>query len=248
MQAFDCTLVATNVTSSTLAGFTAGQTGTITIIQPGGGGSTGAAVTGLTGMAAITAGNGDAASESCVVSFTATAATTGKVTGQRCDGGVPGVSIPGSTSGISKIIAPATGGGVVTLCTGACTVATTAVTGPGGFGFIFGDPAGSALSAGSTTTVYVTVPYACTITGWDINVDAGTATVKFWRKATGTAIPTSSDSINTSGVAISTGTSVHSTTTSDFTSTAVAAFDIIAANITTIATAKYLSATLECQR
>jgi hypothetical protein len=41
---------------------------------------------------------------------------------------------------------------------------------------------------------------------------------------------------------------VHSTTTSDFTSTAVAAFDIIAANITTIATAKYLSATLECQR
>lgn len=117
---------------------------------------------------------------------------------------------------------------------------------PRGFSFSFGDPAGSALSAGSTTTVYVTVPYVCAIRSWAIVVDAGTATVKFWRKATGTAIPTSSDSINTSGVAISTGTAVRSTTLSDFTSTAIAAGDIVAANISTVATAKYLNVTLGC--
>jgi hypothetical protein len=112
--------------------------------------------------------------------------------------------------------------------------------------FTFGDPAGSALSSGSTTTVYLTVPFACTINAWSIVVDAGTATVKFWRKATGTAIPTSSDSINTSGVEISTGTAVRSTTLSDFTSTSIAANDILAANLTAVSTAKFLNAVLEC--
>lgn len=114
--------------------------------------------------------------------------------------------------------------------------------------FTFGDPAGSALTAGDTTTVYVTVPFACTIQAWNILVDAGTATVKFWKVATGTAIPTSANSINTSGVSISSGTAVHSTTLTDFTSTAVTANDILAANISTVATAKFLNVVLECQQ
>lgn len=115
-------------------------------------------------------------------------------------------------------------------------------------GFAFGDPAGSALTAGSTTTGYLTVPFACTIAGWNIMVDAGTVTFKVWRKATGTAIPTSADSINTSGISLSTGTAVHSTTVTDFTSTAIAANDILAFNISTVATAKYAALVLQCNR
>lgn len=77
-------------------------------------------------------------------------------------------------------------------------------------------------------------PCAGTITGWSIGVDAGTATVKFWKKAAGTAVPTSSDSINTSGVAISSGTFINSTTLSDFTTTTVTAGDIFAGEVTAV--------------
>lgn len=113
--------------------------------------------------------------------------------------------------------------------------------------FTIGDPAGSALTSGATTTDYVTIPFACTLNAWNLVIDAGTITVKFWKVATGTAIPTSSNSINTSGVAISTGTAIHSTTMTDFTSTTVSANDIMAMNVTTVATAKYVNAVLECQ-
>lgn len=113
---------------------------------------------------------------------------------------------------------------------------------------VFGDPAGSALSAGATTTRYFTVPYACTIAAWNILVDAGTVTIKVWRKSTGTAIPTSSDSINTSGLALSSGTAIHSTTLTDFTSTVIAANDILGINISAVATAKFVSFLLQCNR
>lgn len=114
--------------------------------------------------------------------------------------------------------------------------------------FSLGDPGGIVLTAASTSTSYFTVPYACTISAWNLLVDAGTVTVKFWKIATGTAIPTVTNSINTSGVAISTGTAIHSTTLTDFTSTTVTANDIIAMNITAVATAKYLSGTLQCDQ
>src|ERR1017187_10874056 len=88
--------------------------------------------------------------------------------------------------------------------------------------FQFGTPGGSAISAGILG--YLTVPFACSITGWSIQVDAGTATVKTLKVAAGTAIPTiGSNSISTSGVAISTGTVLQSTTLTDFTSTTVTA-------------------------
>jgi len=89
---------------------------------------------------------------------------------------------------------------------------------------------GSVLSTGQVTG-YFTCPYAGTISAWNIVVDTGTVTIKCWKIATGTAKPTSSNSINTSGVALSTGTAIHSTTTSDFTTTTVAANDIFAFNI-----------------
>jgi hypothetical protein len=114
--------------------------------------------------------------------------------------------------------------------------------------FTFGDPAGSALTSGTTTTQYVTVPFACTLSAWNILVDAGTLTFKTWKVATGTAIPTVTNSINTSGVSIASGTAIHSTTMTDFTTTAVAANNIMAVNITAVATAKYANIVLECDQ
>jgi hypothetical protein len=117
-----------------------------------------------------------------------------------------------------------------------------------GISFSIGSPDGSALSAASTTTRYVTVPFSCTISAYNLLVDAGTITVKFWKKATGTAIPTSSDSISTSGVSIASGTAIHSTTVSDFTTTTVTQNDIMAMTVTTVATAKYVNGVLECDQ
>lgn len=81
---------------------------------------------------------------------------------------------------------------------------------------------------------YSIVPAASTITGYSIQVDAGTATVRVWKVASGTASPTVANNINTSGVAISTGTAIVSSTTSDFTTTAIAANDLFAFEITAI--------------
>ena len=116
-----------------------------------------------------------------------------------------------------------------------------------GISFSIGVPGGTALTAASTTTDYITVPFACTINAYDLSIDAGTITVKFWKVGTGTAIPTSSNSINTSGVSISSGTHIHSTTLSDFTATTVTAFDIMAMNVTTTATAAYINGVLSCK-
>jgi hypothetical protein len=115
-----------------------------------------------------------------------------------------------------------------------------------GISFTIGAPAGTALTAATTTTDYITVPFACTITSYNLAIDAGTITVKFWKIATGTAIPTSGNSINTSGVGISSGTAIHSTTLTDFTTTAVSAYDIMAMNVTAAATVAYVNGVLEC--
>ena len=114
-------------------------------------------------------------------------------------------------------------------------------------GWAFGDVTNS--SALTTSEVgYLTSPFACTITGWHIMVDAGTATVKTWRVNGGTALPTSSNSISTSGVAISSGTKVDSTTVTDFTSTAIAANDTLGFAITAVATAKILVFQIDCSQ
>lgn len=115
-------------------------------------------------------------------------------------------------------------------------------------GCIFGDAAtGSALT--TSETCYVRSPVACTIVGYSILADAGTATVKTWRVATGgTAVPTVSNSISTSGVALSTGTAVYSTTVTDWTSTAVAANDLLAFNLSAVSTAKQITFQIDCQQ
>ena len=118
------------------------------------------------------------------------------------------------------------------------------IANPRGISFTFGDPTGSTLTTSEVS--YVTVPFACTLGAWNILADAGTVTVKTWKVATGTAIPTSANSISTSGVSLATGTAIHSTTMTDFTTTAVSANDIMAAAITAVSTAKFVNFTLQC--
>lgn len=93
-----------------------------------------------------------------------------------------------------------------------------------------GDPVDAGKAAG-----FIAFPVAGTITAWAISVDTGTATIKVWKVATGTAVPDSSNSINTSGVSISSGTHVRSTTLTDFgANTGVAANDIFAFNLESV--------------
>ena len=104
----------------------------------------------------------------------------------------------------------------------------------GGIGnFIFGLKRSSGVATGKLGG-YWTCPFAGTITAWNISVDTGTITVKIWKIATGTAHPTSADSINTSGISLSSNTSIHSTDTTDFTTTTVSIGDIFAAEITAV--------------
>jgi hypothetical protein len=95
-------------------------------------------------------------------------------------------------------------------------------------------------------TAYITVPHACTIAAWNITVNAGTATFDIWKVATGTAIPTSSNSITASAQpAISTGTAIHSTTLTGWT-TSVSANDIVGINLKIVSTATFASIVVEC--
>lgn len=117
-------------------------------------------------------------------------------------------------------------------------------------GVAFGYARNSGITTGKING-YFTCPYAGTITGWTIQIastDSGTITIRFWKRASGTSVPTVSDNINTSGVSLTSGTLVESTVTSDFTTTAVAAGDVFAVEITAITgSIKDFSGTLQIQ-
>lgn len=92
---------------------------------------------------------------------------------------------------------------------------------------------GSALIPGNSFAAEVAT--ACTINAWAVSIAPNdTATFKVWRKATGTVLPTSADSINTSGVGISTGGHVRSTTLTDFISTTINKNDILIFALTAV--------------
>jgi len=111
-------------------------------------------------------------------------------------------------------------------------------------GYIF-DGGGSALTSGKAYTYFV--PFACTITAWNMTVDTGTATVDVWKVASGTAIPTITNTITASALpAIASGTALHSTTLTGWT-TSVAANDIIAFNLNAVSSATKVSIVLQCQ-
>jgi hypothetical protein len=108
--------------------------------------------------------------------------------------------------------------------------------------------AGAALVASTTSVGGFTVPVACTITSWDIDVSpSDTATVKTYKVATGTTHPTSTNSISTSGVSIASGGHIHSTTLTDFTTTSATAYDVFGFALTAVGgTATQLTFSLEC--
>lgn len=107
------------------------------------------------------------------------------------------------------------------------------------------DGGGSAMTSGKT--VYFTVPYACTIRAWNITVDTGTVTFDVWKIASGTAIPTIANTITAAALpAISSGTAVHSTTLTGWT-TAVSANDIFGINLNAVSGATQASLVMQCQ-
>ncbi len=110
--------------------------------------------------------------------------------------------------------------------------------------------AGSAIAA-TTIALPQTAAAGCTIRAYSITVaaaESGTATVKFVRVAAGTASPAIGDSINTSGVSLSSGDHIRSTTVSDFTSTTVTQGDVIAVALTAVTGGLTgLTANVECQ-
>jgi hypothetical protein len=103
---------------------------------------------------------------------------------------------------------------------------------------------GSALTAG--LGVFTVAPFACTISGWDLAVDQGTATIKVWKVAAGTALPTSANSINTNGISISSGSVIESTTLSDFTTLSIAKGDVLVFTLAAVSAATQLSFQIEC--
>lgn len=112
-----------------------------------------------------------------------------------------------------------------------------------GFHLIF---SGADLTAGSV--VYVTMPSACTASGYTITADpAGSATIQLWKVADGTALPTSANSISTNGFSLLTGNKIHSTNLSDLTTTSWAAYDTTGVYLASVAgSPKHVNFVLEC--
>ncbi len=113
------------------------------------------------------------------------------------------------------------------------TPSATATAFPQGFTAHF-SRGGAALQVNDVTLTPWTTKYPGTITGFIISADQGTCTLKVWKKATGTAIPTIADVINTIGVSLATGTHIDSTTVTDFTTTTVSIGDQFMAQITAV--------------
>jgi len=153
---------------------------------------------------------------------------------------VPATALPNGVTGTTQ----AAGDNSTKVAT---TAYVDAIPKTKALGWAFGDLAtGAALT--TSEIGYITVPFACTITGFHIMADAGTVTIKTARVNGGTALPTiGSNSISTSGVSLSSGTKVDSTTLTDFTSTAIAANDTLGFFITAVATAKQITFQLDCK-
>ena len=105
------------------------------------------------------------------------------------------------------------------------------------------DGGGAALSSGAVA--YLVVPKGGTIVAWNILVDAGTCTIKVWKVARGTAIPTGAASITTAGLAITSGTALHNTTLTDFTTLDVADGDLVAIYLHAVTAATKIFFSLE---
>ena len=101
---------------------------------------------------------------------------------------------------------------------------------------------GSAIAVNSISYI-AAVPFAGTISAWDLCVDTGTATVDVFKIATGTGLPTASITASATP-AIASNNCLHSTTLTGWT-TSVAAGDRLAFKVTAISAATNISIVLE---
>jgi hypothetical protein len=152
-----------------------------------------------------------------------------------------------SYSGTSLVINMDTTGGSGTIASWNLNIAGNVGGTRHAFQYLFYNQ-GAPLVTSTTAIGGFTAPVACTIASWDIDVSpSDTATVKTYKVATGTTHPASGNSISTSGVSISSGGHIHSTTLSDFTTTSAAAYDVFGFVLTAVGgTATQLTFSLEC--
>ncbi len=245
-------------TTSPITGGTITTTGTIAINDAAADGTTKGASTytasdfnATSGVISIDYTNGQAASSSLKGFLTAADWTTfnGKGSGSVTSVGLAGTSnqitvtgsTPITTSGSWTLSIPTaaqlnvakltnlTTNGFVTTSGSDGTLGVSAIV--GGFTAHF-SRGGVAIQTNDTIITPWTCPYSGTITGYSISANSGTCTLKTWKKANGTAIPTIADVINTSGVSLSSGTHIRSSTVSDFTTVAVTAGDMFMAQVT----------------
>lgn len=164
-----------------------------------------------------------------------------------CPGSVTSGSSGGTTGAID--IVATTSGKIMTLTTADSLAADQTVTlGPTTFYRAISCGFYAAAGLATSTVCYVTVPFACTIAAWNMQLDAGTATIDVWKVATGTAHAAVGNTITASALpAISTGTAKRSTTLTSWTTT-VAVNDMFAFNINAVATATSIGITLECRQ
>lgn len=107
---------------------------------------------------------------------------------------------------------------------------------------------GSGIAVSTGQVFYFVAPYTGTITKWSILAKGGTCTIKVWKKASGTTLPTASDSINTSGLSLVTGEAIESTDVSDFTTVNITKGDILAFNPFAVSGATLIVFELEITR
>jgi len=109
------------------------------------------------------------------------------------------------------------------------------------------DGGGVVLPVGKV--VYIPdVPFSCTIAGWSMAVDQGTATADIWVGSDGTAVPTSSDSITASApAAITSGTRVRSTAMPGW-KTLLSAHSSLAFQLKSVTGATQVTVGVECDQ
>ena len=107
------------------------------------------------------------------------------------------------------------------------------------------DGQGAGVTTGNTR--FFTAPYAMTITGWNISAvgTSPTCTIDIWKIATGTALPTVSNTIMGTKPALSSGNAVRSSTMTGWTTLAIAAGDILGFNIDASANGTVINFELE---
>ena len=107
---------------------------------------------------------------------------------------------------------------------------------------------GGAPLAGGKTVYIPDVPFSCTIGGWSLAVDQGTATADIWVAPDGTTLPTAANSIvGSAPPAVAAGTRIRSTIMTNW-NTSIPAHSSLAFNLVSVSGATQVSVGLECDQ